>query len=65
MSVCEELSKALAERIPNPSDAAICAKYEAANELFENLVNQGIAEKRGYQLLPIENRICLNAKINC
>jgi len=65
MSVFEELSKTLAERTPTTSDIEICEKYEAAYRSFEGLVDQGIAEKRGYQLLPIESRICIDAKINC
>lgn len=65
MSICDELSTVLTNKTPMQElDRDICEGYESANRLFENLLQQKLTVKRGYQLLPIENRICQNTEIN-
>lgn len=65
MSICDELSTALIDKTPKQElDRHICEEYESANRLFENLLQQKLTVRRGYQLLPIENRICQNTEIN-
>lgn len=65
MSICDELLTVLMDQTPKPElDRHICEEYESANRLFENLLQQKLTVKRGYQLLPIENRICRNTEIN-
>ena len=61
MSICDELLTVLMDKTPKQElDRDICEGYESANRLFENLLQQKLTVRRGYQLLPIENRICQN-----
>ena len=57
MSICDELLTVLMDKTPKQElDRDICEGYESANRLFENLLQQKLTVRRGYQLLPIENR---------
>lgn len=64
MSICDEIQKLVADRDATLFDARVCEKYEEASKAFQELVDRGIAYKRGYQLLPIENTICNNVDFN-
>ena len=65
MPICDELLTVLMDKTPKQElDRHICEGYESANRLFENLLQQKLTVRRGYQLLPIENRICQNTEIN-
>ena len=57
MSICDELLTVLMDKTPKQ-------ELDTANRLFENLLQQKLTVRRGYQLLPIENRICQNTGIN-
>ncbi len=65
MSVCEELLTVLMDKtVQQELDRHVCEEYESANSLFEDLLRQKLTVRRGYQLLPIENRVCQNTQIN-
>ena len=65
MSICDELLTVLTDKMPKQElNRHICEEYEPANRLFEGLLQQKLIVKRGYQLLPIENRICQDTEIN-
>lgn len=64
MSICDELQSLIAEQDNTLFDEKICSMYEEANTFFQELVDRGIAYKRGYQLLPIESTICKNVNFN-
>ena len=65
MSICDELLTVITDKMPKQDlDRHICEEYESANRLFEDLLQQKLTVKRGYQLLPIENRICQDTEIN-
>ena len=64
MLISEEVSRALTCRKASSMDKIVCDKYEAANELFEQLIKAGVITKRGHRLCPIENKVCVVAEIN-
>lgn len=64
MSICAELGAAIMACKMTPLDKKVCDEYETATAEFDQLVKKGVASKRGYQLMPIENRICSDAEIN-
>lgn len=45
-------------------NSRVCTEYEKANSIFEKLVEKGAAEKRGYCLLSLENKVSYQTKVN-
>ncbi len=45
-------------------NSQVCNEYEKANMVFEKLVEKGTAEKRGYCLLSLENKVSYRAEVN-
>lgn len=64
MLISDKVSLAIVARKPAQMDKVVCDKYEAANELFEQLLQAGVIAKRGYQLCPIESKVCVDTQIN-
>lgn len=64
MSICDELQRLIAGQEDALLDEKTCQLYEEASKTFQELVDRGIAYKRGYQLLPIESAICNNVNFN-
>lgn len=64
MSISDKVSLVITARKPTQIDRVVCDKYEAANELFEQLLQAGVIAKRGYQLCPIESKVCVDTQVN-
>ena len=64
MSICDDVQRIVTQNGEIRLDEKICEMYEEADKSFQELVEQGIAFKRGYQLLPIENTISKSANFN-
>lgn len=64
MSICNEITKIINEKTFSQSDKIMIEEYESTDKLFESLIQKGLISKRGYQLLPVENRICNNTHVN-
>ena len=64
MSICDDVQRIIAQQEETLFDTKICAMYEEASKSFQDLVDRGIAFKRGYQLLPIESAISNNVDFN-
>ena len=64
MSLCDELCNLLNSGQVNSLDDKVFRQYIDVDEKFEQLVNMGIAQKRGYQLLSIANTVCNSIEIN-
>lgn len=60
MSICDSLKEIKEQKF----DETAYSKFEDANKLFEKLVQSGLVAKRGYQLLPFQNRAHNDVKIN-
>lgn len=64
MSLCDELCNLLNSGQVNSLDDKVFRQYIDVDEKFEQLVNMGIAQKRGYQLMSIANTVCNSIEIN-
>lgn len=64
MSICDDVQRIIAQQEETLFDMKICEMYEEAGKSFQELVDRGIAFKRGYQLLPIESAISNNVDFN-
>ena len=64
MSLCDELCNLLNSGQVNSLDDKVFRQYTDVDEKFEQLVNMGIAQKRGYQLMSIANTVCNSIEIN-
>lgn len=64
MSLCDELCNLLNSGQVNSLDDKVFRQYIDVDEKFEQLVNMGIAQKRGYQLMSIANTACNSIEIN-
>jgi len=64
MSICTEISTAIMTYEMQSLDKAVCDGYEAATIKFERLIAKGVASKRGYRLLSVENKSCCNIETN-
>lgn len=64
MSICDDVQRVITEREEKMFDVKTCEMYEEASRSFQELVDRGIAYKRGYQLLPIESTTCNNVEFN-
>lgn len=62
MSICEEICKICTDQ--TKIDKKACELYEIADKNFDELIQKGVISKRGYQLLPIENKVCIDAGVN-
>ena len=64
MSICTEISAAIMTHEMQSFDKEVCNGYEAATIEFERLIARGVASKRGYRLLSVENKSGCNIEIN-
>ena len=64
MSICDDVQRIIAQQEETLFDTKICEMYEEASKSFQDLVDRGIAFKRGYQLLPIESAISNSGDFN-
>lgn len=64
MSICDDVQRIIAQQEETLFDTKICEMYEEASKSFQDLVDRGIAFKRGYQLLPIESAISNSVDFN-
>lgn len=64
MSLCDELCNLLNSGQVNSLDDKVFRQYIDVDEKFEQLVNMGIVQKRGYQLMSIANTVCNSININ-
>ena len=64
MSICDDVQRIIAQQEETLFDTKICEMYEVASKSFQDLVDRGIAFKRGYQLLPIESAISNSVDFN-
>ena len=64
MPICDEVRKVVSEHEKTLLEEEVCQMYEKANESFQDLINRGIAYKRGYQLSTTESKICNGLEFN-
>ena len=64
MSISDDVQRLIMDHENTMLDANVCKMYEEASKSFQELVDKGIAYKRGYQLLPIESTICNSVDFN-
>ena len=64
MSICTQIGAAIMAHKMTSCDKRVCDGYEAAATEFEQLVKMGVTSKRGYQLLPVENKSRDNIEVN-
>ena len=64
MSICSEVEKIVEDKSASKLDKLRCEQFEAASMAFECLVEKGVASRRGYQLLPIEDKVCIDIEVN-
>ena len=64
MSICDEIQNLIANYEGDILDTKECERYEKASTSFQILVEKGFAYKRGYQLLPIESKVCDDVNFN-
>lgn len=64
MSICDDVQRIVTQKSETLLDAKICEMYEEAGKSFQELVEKGVAFKRGYQLLPVENTIANSTDFN-
>lgn len=64
MSISDEVQRLIKDHESTVFDARVCKMYDEASKSFQELVDIGIAYKRGYQLLPIESTVCNSVDFN-
>ena len=64
MSICDDVQRVVAQQEETLFDVKVCKMYEEAEKSFQDLVDRGVAFKRGYQLLPIESAISNSIDFN-
>lgn len=64
MSICDAVQEIISSQENFPFDINVCRMYEDADKSFQELVDRGVAYKRGCQLLPMESKICNNVNFN-
>lgn len=64
MSICEDVERILSDKNALGNQASSYKRFEAATNNFEELVNCGVVQKRGYQLMPIASTLTNNIVFN-
>lgn len=62
MSICDEVYKICIGQ--TKIDKKACELYEMADKNFNELIQKGVISKRGCQLLPTENKVCIDPGVN-